>query len=799
MFCGMINLAITGMKRKRRRSVLLFIILFLSFSVAIVSISTLSSISHTNAEYRLDVFGKWTLAIPAGIEEDRQFLESQAWAEDIGSSRYYGSILTKDGPVGVGTVDDSLIRLGRLSLIEGSWPTGADQIAIEGRHLSGYGVPDIGDSITITVSVPVGENYIAVEKTYVLCGILSEYTGLWNLTHNTQNIPLIGAVVSPGAGEDVLLTAQNAVPAAEIRSIPQYFVYAQEPDRETAFQLTREWMQESRDDYSACPCKNPNAYPQTDSQVPEAYYTYAIAVITMLAVLCSYIILLPGEIQSYCTLRGLGLTRGQMGIIMHTEALLLCVPAILLGIPFGMGLTWLILRLQVYTGSVPIQVYIPVDTLLAVGLLWIGMVVISRFFVFIMAAHAPILGRGQLQSRKHRFVRRFRSCLIVTMSILLGAVIIYTETESLEPRHRYQQLVNMPDYMIYAGSEPLSREDIALLRQVPGTKEVYGLNRQDIHIAYIKGMEDIPVTVYTLSLAQFEEALRLGGDASAFEQGELLVLCFPENSQETYRIPQGEIQLVVPGEPGGYLLEAAAVPVAVKRIPDNVLHRSVLFTQPYTLICSETFMEKFVGSLESGEQWGIYSGDGDFGYAEIDIMAASTAEDLSTDRSISAVCKKIGTQVNLMNDRELRQTQRQLYLQEIILLYSTELCIALVLLLIIGSTAALETEQEKYYFTVLRRLGMSSSQMKWKIVLKALGRGLIAMAGGWVVCCCYFLISALPSERPLSVVLSETVFTLEYCGFDTLYVICLSVFCVVLPVGCSLVAKRKVVKEVEML
>lgn len=799
MFCSMISLAITGMKKKRKRSALLFIILFLSFSVAIVSISTMSSISLTNGEFRMDVFGKWALAIPAGIEEDLQFFESQPWAADIGCSRYYGSLLTKNGAVGFGTVDDGLIKLGRLSLTKGRWPNSADQIAVEARHLSEFGAPDVGDRITVTVSVPAGESYITVEKTYELCGIISEYTGLWDLAHNTQNIPLIGAVVNPEAGEEVLLIAQDANPATEIRTVPQYFVYTQEPDRETAIQLTREWMQESRDDYSARPCENSNAYPQTKSQAPETYYTYAIAGITMLAVLCGYIILLPSEIQSYCTLRGLGLTRTQMWIIMQTEALLLCVLAMLLGIPVGICLTWLVLYLQVYTGSVHIQIHIPIEMLLIIVLLWIGMIVISRLLVFILAAYAPVLGRGQLQNRKYRFVRKFRSCLIVILGMLLGAVIIYTEMESLVPRHLYRQLVNMPDYMIYAGEDPLSKEDVALLRQVPGTKEVYGLNRQDNQIAYIKGMEDTPLIVYTLSHTQFEEVLHLEDEASAFEQGELLVLCFPENGQEDYSIPQGEIQLVVPDESGGYLLEATATPVSVKRIPDNVLHRSVVFTKPYTLICSETYMEEFVEDLELNENWGIYSGNSGFGYAEIDIVVDNTAEDLSTDRSVSAVCNIIGTQVVMLNERELRQTQRQLHLQEIILLYSTEFCIAIVLLLIISSTAALETEQEKYYFTVLRRIGMSSAQMKWKIIFKAFGRGFVAMVGSWVIYCCYVIFSMLSSQLPLTESLSETLFTLEYCGFDIFYANCLSAFCVALPVIISLVAKRKLVKEAEVL
>lgn len=58
MFKSLFSLAVQGTLRKRRSSILVFTVLLLSFAFAIVTLSLTTSISQTNENYRLDIFGE---------------------------------------------------------------------------------------------------------------------------------------------------------------------------------------------------------------------------------------------------------------------------------------------------------------------------------------------------------------------------------------------------------------------------------------------------------------------------------------------------------------------------------------------------------------------------------------------------------------------------------------------------------------------------------------------------------------------------------------------------------------------
>ena len=59
MFRNILPLAFQGTRRKKRSSILIFSVLLISFSSAIVALSLVGSISKTNAEFRLNTYGEW--------------------------------------------------------------------------------------------------------------------------------------------------------------------------------------------------------------------------------------------------------------------------------------------------------------------------------------------------------------------------------------------------------------------------------------------------------------------------------------------------------------------------------------------------------------------------------------------------------------------------------------------------------------------------------------------------------------------------------------------------------------------
>ena len=86
------GLAIQGIGRKKRSSLLLFAVLLLSFAFAIISLTVTGSIRKTNEEYRYDTYGTWYGAIPNGQDADEVFLRKQAWLDGLGITKSYGTI-----------------------------------------------------------------------------------------------------------------------------------------------------------------------------------------------------------------------------------------------------------------------------------------------------------------------------------------------------------------------------------------------------------------------------------------------------------------------------------------------------------------------------------------------------------------------------------------------------------------------------------------------------------------------------------------------------------------------------------
>lgn len=368
MFRNILSLAVQGTLRKRRSSILLFSVLLTSFSFAVAALSLVGSISKTNAEFRLNTYGEWYCAIPSGMEADEAWLNGQPWAGTVGRADNYGTIRTDVGQAGFGTLDDDLVRIGRIRLDQGRFPAADDEIAMEADVLSALGYEyKLGQEIRLLVDVPCQDQFVTVERRYTLCGILHEYSGLWVLNRNSDHRLLVSAVVTRAAAESVRSAAADSMTEPPAAPIAQYFLTVDEADRETACAAINSWLSSTRTDEfgDIRVSQNTAAYPNAASKEYDAFYVHLIAVVTMIAVLCVYITQMSREIHSFAILRSIGITRLQMALLVLAETLLLLLPAVALGIPCGAGLTWLALRLMLYSGSVAIQVAIPYGTLLA--------------------------------------------------------------------------------------------------------------------------------------------------------------------------------------------------------------------------------------------------------------------------------------------------------------------------------------------------------------------------------------------------------------------------------------------------
>ena len=790
------HLAVEGTLRKRKSSILIFLVLLITFSFAIVSLSLVGSIGQTNAQFRLNTYGQWYFAIPSGMKEDAVWLQGQKWITNLGVSQSYGTLQLQSGLAGFGTLDEVLKNLGRLSLDCGHFPEQDNEIALEADVLNSLGYDyTLGQEVTLSIDVPYKDQTIPVERTYILCGVLHEYSNLWLLNRNKDNRLLVSAVVTESAAESVLASARNCIttPANRllVASIPQYFLEVEQEYRETARDTINSYLVDTRtEDFGDKQvCENSAAYPDTEAKNYDNFYVYMIAVITFVAVLCVSIMQFPNESHRFTILRSIGMTKRQLALLITEETLLLSVPAILTGIPCGAGLTWLALRLMLYSGSVPIQVAIPFEALGVVILLWLAAVLVSRMALFLVAVQTPLTGRMQLQTGKSRWIRRLRSMLIVLLVAAFGVTVIFTAMESVTPAYLREYWRLCPSYTIWKNST-VSAAEANLIRQIPGISRVDGFGEIEISLSY-SGLEEKTVWIYAIDEEGWRESLDFADCREDFQDGSLVLLCFPEFSEEEYPLPKDTITLRVPNSAGDCLTESE-VAVCVRRIPENAMNRGLhAFWEPYTVFCSETYLKKLLDSMEPRQRWDKYIAGGTFGYDRVYVTADLNSDYLSTDVAMTEFCIENG--LSLDNRRQEFQARVQDNVQTLILLYSSGTCISLVVLLILASALSLETEQEKFRYGILRAIGMSRRQMKRQIFRKAFARSFTAVLVGWILYGGYSVIRCL-GDTGMKQAVSNVLYSLKYNGCGWTEVLTLSAVCLLVPLMISLSAKYRLKK-----
>lgn len=130
----------------------------------------------------------------------------------------------------------------------------------------------LGQEVTLSIGVPYNDQTIPVERTYVLCGILHEYSNLWVLNWNKDNHLLVSAVVTESAAESVLNSARECITTPSDRllvdSVPQYFLEVEQEYRKTAREIINDYLTSTRtgDFRDRQVCENTAAYPGTETK-----------------------------------------------------------------------------------------------------------------------------------------------------------------------------------------------------------------------------------------------------------------------------------------------------------------------------------------------------------------------------------------------------------------------------------------------------------------------------------------------------------------------------------------------------
>ena len=697
------TLAWQGILRRRRSSILLFLVLLLSFAFAVMMLSVMGSMNRTNIEYLKNTYGAWHGAIPDGKDSDRAFLERRDWLDRLGESVNYGQVRGTTPVSGVGSVDETFLELGRIRLDEGRLPEQPGEIAMEADLLVALGYePAVGQTVSVPMMIPQAEDptsFLLVVRDFVLTGVLHEYAHLWILENNVQNRLLNSALILPEDGEAILAEAQAM--ADEYQSglvrppLTSYFYTPLEGMEERLRAEVDAHMAETRgaaEDRRGCVNVSAGAaYAATDYNT---FYVGLILVIALLAVVAVYLLELQSDVRRVVRLRSIGASKTQIRRLLLLETVLLAVPAVALGTALGAAGTVGLLRLLVFSGSVEIVVDIPWSAVAAALALWIFGVGLMRLLTFQLAVRTPMTGRMVLETKQRRRVHKLQRVFAWGLSMALCLVATYSILEYQLPWVLYTYYSGQHAYSVYrtessplfaAGEVPgvMTAEETELLLEIPGVTGQMGITCLSCRLRG-ETVEEQDAQVYVVDAAQWMERNGApffdGVDLDAYRRGELAVLVvavqqdgtayFTTEIQEknaegetvySYETTEAEVTAAA-GDTlelalaavlreeadGGESMQAQTlqIPTVVGAVAEYGYGSEQNFGLPfgandlYSVLVSPGYIQRVLDTLPEGSQLGPYWAGGLMGFEELYLFADANAEYLFTDNAVAQLARR---------------------------------------------------------------------------------------------------------------------------------------------------------------
>ncbi|MCD8144152.1 MAG: ABC transporter permease [Oscillospiraceae bacterium] len=794
--------------RKKKSGALLLSVLAISFAFAVMILCFTGSIERTNSGIRLSNYGAWYGAIPAGQVSDLEFLnseESLTWMEQLGVSTNYGTV----DAYGIGTADNTFVEIGNLAVLDGHFPEESGEIAMEADLLSLLGYDyTLGQTITLNIAFSAGEDTVLVEGTFTLCGILKEYTDLWYLSANAQGQLLNSALITQ-EDADALWDAANqlaldALGIAADETVPSWFFTVQEDMEQTMTDAVNAYLQSTRTlstgDQQVC--VNTLAYADSADPVYHTVYICITLLATLLAVLCIYAVYLPDQVRYVVRFRSIGGTKGQLMRLILLETLLICIPAVLLGIFMGILGLYGLLRLAVYAGSAEILLAVPRVPLVCAVLLWLAGILLIRLITFQIAMRTPLTGGRHMEISGTRRIQKVQNMLLPLICGLCCGGLSFMVLETVPQWDKFQNWSATPSYTIRRSSTEtydvttgetilwpgvVTEDELTQIRNISGVSLAEGFAQLPITLTF-DGMEDVAlakammgssddldVTLYAIDPDSdgWENTFdleRTGVDLEAFADGDCIVLAFDGSDSRityetlSYDIYAGDYVWDIQTFSDTGLSVGDRIQLSVQKTTeqnqtsgecdtivggflntsyDSICTRSLVLTEPYTVICSTTFLKRLVDSLEEGYVWDIqtgdtgYTSDGEAGYNRVFVYAQSDAAFLSTDSALAELCSE--NNLLLYNQRETVSAHTRQYLQSFLLLLVSGSAVVLILLLIMRNVMKLKARQERRKYGILQALGMSAGQVRLAIFKQAFREGVFAVCTGWIFYGCYLL------------------------------------------------------------
>lgn len=784
------DIALKGLKGKKRSSTYLFLVCFLSVAFAVVNVSITGSLNKTREELRYDTYGEWDAAIyspePLSVSKDEHI---QGW----GTAQVYGKLLDGGETVltGIGTLDESLLAIGHLAVQSGKFPTEDNEIAIEADILSGLGYDyELGQTLTLRI---LNREEEVVDRKYTLCGVLREYTDLWST--GTEKVTLAGACVTADAAKEI----------GEVCSY-QYFLSA---EGEEGYPLYKEL----KGSYAHV-VENTAA----NGQIAEEEYHYFNLVLilftTLVAVIVIYSIQIKEQTRSIRLFRIIGVTKKQLSQIIFYETMVILLPAAAGGVAVGSLATWGLLRVLMEQSTGGFYIAIPAVLIAGILMLWFGAVFGTRFLIFYYALRGRLSAQERFLLRADRRQRKQKQLglLILSSASVLAALFCYGE--SLAPVYIDDTWSKMSSYGITKGEQNdyISDKYIENVKCFPGIEEVVAWRNLAVTLEFpdmeknpfrallaqnfygprpwegaedsygenmsAAGSEGLWCYVYGVAEDNWDQFFRYVDaeiDREKFRNGEVVLLYIPYN-QETGVDLAGRLYQDFGVEPGDVITavnyglgelsedgtgqvwtEDGAKPyepyeklTAVSRAEAEVagIITADLFQDPYLMIPATNYYsiiasDAFAKRLTETDKDGIHLIDGswsnqEYGYSRASVYTGMDAEYLSTDYLMAK--SAADNHLNFDNSRERNTALRQEAIQSLLHIWICGIGIFLILMLIQLNIETLRGLTQKRSFALLQVIGMSRRRLRVQLAAKGLLMSVYSCLLGHLGYALYFVI-----------------------------------------------------------
>ncbi len=411
--------AVEGLKRKKKITISVFLVLCVSFSFLIYINSLMGSITKTNDELLRDLYGEWNIGLQGGRTTDGKWAQEQEGYISCGSSKNYGFISVNNKKVGFGIVDGGLISDGRLGLTSGRWPENEFEIAMEADELLALGyIDEIGQTVSLGTFLynNASSEELYYKDKYTVVGILNEYTDIWAIDSD-GDAGFLNAVITSDATIDCINNRliEEFNDDITLKSKTGYFIKFQKEKIpgicEELDSLGRKYIY------------NHNSEIQIEHN--NVLYSIIIIIVTVAAAGIVFMLGLSDMVRSYSIMRSIGATKKQLAKLILYETVLLCLPAVIPGTVFAVVALDLTLRLIVFSGSVKIIISIPWLAIALDVILWAGAVAATKFCIYNVACKNDLSGRMQISHKKTGAYRILRTAAGYLICICFGTITVF--------------------------------------------------------------------------------------------------------------------------------------------------------------------------------------------------------------------------------------------------------------------------------------------------------------------------------------------------------------------------------------